>query len=366
MRYPVTERPAALLAQLQTLTGMLQKHSERGPGVTIVFSQFMFSRGMDATGKRLEVNVPYGITSDNYRREIVDTLRGEISERLGIEIIRVCSGFYSLVEGNNIVGLFHMGGQSPLRLNGGILGMSALVDEFMVVWRELYPSEAVPLVNRFYVERDSLCEKEELLPPQQDIVRPELLFPFIGQTPAEVWKEFARSNSNVMLHLGPPGTGKSSFIQELLKARGWDSGGVYLADSDAVLTHPDFITYIRNLPRGSVVVVEDTDRLLAKREDGNQVMAGLLNSTAGIVPTSTKLLITTNLTNLNRVDPALLRAGRTHRVLHFRSLTIEQTYMAREAVGRPNIELPNQEMTLAEALNHDDGSGFTPEKFGFN
>ncbi|MBW6072289.1 hypothetical protein, partial [Pseudomonas aeruginosa] len=104
------------------------------------------------------------------------------------------------------------------------------------------------------------------------------------------------------------------------------------------------------------IITEDSDKMVAKREDGNSNMAGLLNATAGLVSTKTKIIISTNLPTLRDVDEALVRPGRAFDILTFKTLTAEQANDARIANGLEPVDFVGNNFTLAEALNTDAAS----------
>lgn len=211
-------------------------------------------------------------------------------------------------------------------------------------------TEEPPYVNRWYIAGDKLAHDKSIVNNILEM-KPEAFYPYLDTTPAELWKDFKESNSNVMLFIGPPGTGKSSFIMEMLKTRGFD-GKIWLADTPEAVMNSAFISAIRGLDNHSVVAVEDADSLVAKREDGNVIMSGLLNTTAGLVQTNTKIIISTNLPNLRSVDEALLRPGRMYRSIEFRALDAEEATKLREAMELPVVEFdPKGKYTLAEVLN---------------
>jgi chaperone BCS1 len=112
---------------------------------------------------------------------------------------------------------------------------------------------------------------------------------------------------------GPPGTGKSSLAQAL--AGHFKLSISYLNLSDNI---DDFcLNLLLNLaPKKSIVLLEDIDCLFEVRKNSERVnsitFSGFLNAIDGVRSQEGRIIImTTN--HKEKLDPALLRAGRTDR-----------------------------------------------------
>ncbi|KAH8116858.1 BCS1 N terminal-domain-containing protein [Phellopilus nigrolimitatus] len=116
-----------------------------------------------------------------------------------------------------------------------------------------------------------------------------------------------------LLH-GPPGSGKSSFIQALAGALNYDICLLNLSErglGDDKLNH-----LLSNAVERSIVLIEDIDAAFNKRvqtsEDGYQssvTFSGFLNALDGVASGEERIIfMTTN--HLERLDPALIRPGR--------------------------------------------------------
>ena len=116
-----------------------------------------------------------------------------------------------------------------------------------------------------------------------------------------------------LLH-GPPGSGKSSYIQALAGALNYDICVLNL--SERGLADDKLIHLLSNTPERSFVLIEDIDAAFNKRvqtsEDGYQssvTFSGFLNALDGVASGEERIIfMTTN--HSERLDPALIRPGR--------------------------------------------------------
>ncbi|GAA6059508.1 hypothetical protein JCM10212_002251 [Sporobolomyces blumeae] len=114
---------------------------------------------------------------------------------------------------------------------------------------------------------------------------------------------------------GPPGSGKSSFIQAL--AGSIDYNICVLNLSERGLTDDKLNHLLANAPERSIVLLEDIDAAFSKRQqtgeagfNSNVTFSGLLNALDGVASSTSQriLFLTTN--HLEKLDPALIRPGR--------------------------------------------------------
>lgn len=112
-----------------------------------------------------------------------------------------------------------------------------------------------------------------------------------------------------LLH-GPPGTGKSSFIQALAGQLDYNICIVNLAEN--IMTDDRFNYLLSVLPERSFLLLEDIDSAFRNRENSshsNLTFSGLLNALDGVGSAEERIVfMTTN--HYDKLDPALIRPGR--------------------------------------------------------
>ena len=129
------------------------------------------------------------------------------------------------------------------------------------------------------------------------------------------------SSSIIILH-GKPGTGKSSYLRELI-AMNKDLKFYWLdASMFQYLTSKEFTEHLISCKNG-IFILEDSETLLKSREDGtNWAMQSLLNISDGMLGDAMNLkFICTFNTNLESIDPAILRKGRLKIKYEFKPLS---------------------------------------------
>ncbi|KAG4305621.1 hypothetical protein PORY_001177 [Pneumocystis oryctolagi] len=119
---------------------------------------------------------------------------------------------------------------------------------------------------------------------------------------------------------GPPGNGKTSFIQSI--AGELEYNICLLNLSEKGLTDDRLNYLLSNVPTRSIILLEDVDAAFCKNErmengfSNNVTFSGLLNALDGVASAEDRIIfMTTN--HLDRLDPALTRPGRVDVLKHF-------------------------------------------------
>lgn len=127
------------------------------------------------------------------------------------------------------------------------------------------------------------------------------------------------------LFRGPPGSGKTSFIQGL--AGHFKRNLCILQPTTKDMTDDQFALCVQSAPKDSIVVLEDVDALFDHHREKKTAcpltFSGVLNALDGIASPSAQIIIlTTN--HPERLDPALIRAGRVDMHVRFTKAAKEQ------------------------------------------
>jgi energy-coupling factor transporter ATP-binding protein EcfA2 len=158
-----------------------------------------------------------------------------------------------------------------------------------------------------------------LLPEKLPITE---MYPFLKEESVEdYYDRYMESSASILLLIGPPGTGKTTFIRGLL----------HHASKNAIVTYDEKIldrdyVFARFIEDDvGVMVIEDADNFLKPRSDGNTMMHRFLNVGDGLISMrGKKLIFSTNLPSIRDVDNALVRPGRCFDVVTFDNYTLEQ------------------------------------------
>ncbi len=120
--------------------------------------------------------------------------------------------------------------------------------------------------------------------------------------------------------------------------------------------------------KNDVLIIEDADTMIADRtQTENSILSKILNVSDGLIKNiNKKIIFSTNLTDIDDIDPALIRPGRCYDVLDFRKLTFDEAGVLLKDVGSDRELTQNRDYTLAELMSvNPRDQHFNKYKVGF-
>ena len=268
--------------------------------------------------------------SENKKTSVSDTSSRLISKQTYDEIKALCSavyltGFYSsnkgfegIVENHSYISCSHDEKLNQYYLNS-FFSYDDEVLKYLTNIELVKPPACVSWVTAVYQDGGLDIEKLPIEVPQT--IYPSF-YPWLnGHSVDDFITNYYESQESILLLYGSPGTGKSNLLKHLL----------HHFNESALITYQDDIRDLDKMfsyflkSDDKFLIIEDADEFLTKRENGNTSMKRLLNIADGLTSNKDKKVIfTTNLTNLNTIDSALLRPGRCFAHIHFSNLDQEQ------------------------------------------
>jgi len=169
-----------------------------------------------------------------------------------------------------------------------------------------------------------------------------------------------KNKSGLHLFHGIPGTGKSTYIRQLIAKQRKEV--IFLSPSIAAsLDSPNFTKLLLDNVN-TILVVEDAEELIISRESGrNSSVAMLLNITDGILGEGLGIqVIATFNTPLGNIDKALLRKGRLLSIYEFKALELTKARSLMQEIGKDPNRL-NRSTALADIYHYDENDASTLE-----
>lgn len=168
----------------------------------------------------------------------------------------------------------------------------------------------------------------------------------------------SESSGLCILH-GKPGTGKTTYFRHLIYSGIKDVKFIYIDYHQlSNVTDGSFIDYLIE-KKNSVIIFEDCEELLEKRENGKNILINsLLNMSDGLLGDGLNLkFICTFNAPLTTIDDAILRKGRMKVMYEFGDLSPEKTQKLAKDIG---VDIPEGEsLPLCDIYNYMSKNDYT-------
>lgn len=186
-------------------------------------------------------------------------------------------------------------------------------------------------------------------------------YPWFEEGHVKYFERYLESTASILFMAGPPGTGKTSYLRQMIRHFNLNTYITY--DKKVMENDQMFISFI-TANDADVMLLEDAETtVLPRKSDNNHMITRFLNVSEGLIKfPRKKIIFTTNDSNFQNVDEAILRPGRCFDTVEFRSLTWNETVKAAEVSGLP-VPDKDDEYTLAELFN---GKKKKRRKVGFS
>ena len=163
-------------------------------------------------------------------------------------------------------------------------------------------------------------------------------------------QSFLDSSATVLILMGEAGTGKTQLLREIVRKMQQEEMPhiLYSSDQGALSSDEIFIDFRRG--NYDVLILEDIDFNLRNRTDDNTIMPRFLNASDGFIKGGqrSKIIFTTNILDVNKIDSALIRAGRCFGVWKFKRLNQEQAIQFGKKLGVKAVEFTEMTYSLAD------------------
>ena len=231
--------------------------------------------------------------------------------------------------------------------------------------RDRLGSETLVKVSWYYKTNNGIDSSHMHVTGNKQPLRDEF-YPWLKNGVNSFMEDYIKSDASILVMYGPPGTGKTSFLRHLLVHNNVNAMVTY--DERVLSDDAFFVDYLTD-EQHDVLIVEDADVFLAPREGAsNHMMSRFLNVSDGLIRIPhKKMIFTTNISHLNRIDQALLRPGRCYAAVEFRELMPAEAAEAARAAHLPEQDWSRQDRwSLAQLWGGKPAVEEQPkQKFGF-
>jgi len=180
------------------------------------------------------------------------------------------------------------------------------------------------------------------------------------------YKIFGHPYKRNYLFYGPPGNGKTSFINAIASKYNLN---VYLVSFSAILTDELFKRLISIIPRNALLVMEDIDVLFDEKEKKNLSLSTVLNIMDGLARKNRIIsIMTTN--NYDRLTDIFKRPGRIDMTIEFTKADEEcfeqmAEFMCKYHKNEEEVEVKQNALNFYNMVAHMEPSRALVQKYLF-
>lgn len=127
------------------------------------------------------------------------------------------------------------------------------------------------------------------------------------------YKIFGHPYKRNYLFYGPPGNGKTSFINAIASNYNLD---IYMVSFSSMVTDELFKKIISTIPKNALLVIEDIDVLFDEKERKNLSMSTVLNIMDGLAR-KTRIICVMTTNNFDKLSEVFKRPGRIDKIVEF-------------------------------------------------
>jgi hypothetical protein len=220
-------------------------------------------------------------------------------------------------------------------------GVHKILDDVKSIVEPILREDDIPKLNiNWYTTTDGRSDSYYATEYLDDKFHPEC-YPYFDVH--DIIKEYTESEVPVIFILGPPGTGKTRLIREILKQmyikKKNDIDCIYTSSREIIESGSVYLNLIFN--DIDVLVLEDIDYHITPRKEGNTSMYNLLSVSNGILSNTIKkkkIILSSNLPHKSNIDEALLRPGRCFATIETRRLHPEEADVVCSKIGKVRYE----------------------------
>ena len=308
--------------------------------------------------KRSGCSVKIDKNKHEIMQEISDFLKGELVFYIECNYLTA----HAFIEVNDIQYYIEMDSYFDI-------GNSSTTDQRIVIYTKPDHSKKVydfvkdtyghkHAIASWYFKSSNGIDSKEFSVAKVKQIYPEF-YPYISEDIDIYTKSFLNSSSNILILLGPPGTGKSSFIKNMITTHKCNTMITY--DNSLIMSDAFYQTFI--MEDANLLVIEDADSFLVSNETQDTVLNKFLSLSDGIIDVSNKKIIFTANISKENISPALVRPGRCYDIIEFRDLSKVEAKKVSDILKIDLIENKDT-YTLAEIINQKSNT-VKKSKFGF-